>query len=158
MSEQAEPADGWIADLLEYATTAALLAMMILTFFDVLGRYLFNAPIFGAAEMIQFLLAATVFSGLGLVSQRDAHIAVELLSPRLRAWFPRTQPIIVGLVSAAGLFLMGFELGKTGIEAWQSGKATIVLEWPMYTITLLCAGLCLLAAALQLVAPWRHAS
>lgn len=138
--------------LLEWLTAAFLLVMMLLTFFDVLGRYFFNAPIFGAAEMIQFLLAATVFSGLGIVTARDEHIVVELFTPAIAARFPGLQKGLVQLFSVGGLILIGSQLARIGEQALRSGKTTIVLEWPVAAIALPSAGFCLLAAVLQLIA------
>ena len=53
--------------LIRWMACLTLAIMAALTFIDVLGRYLLNKPVFGAAEMIQFLLAGTVCrSGSGL--------------------------------------------------------------------------------------------
>lgn len=136
---------------LEWLTALLLLTMMLVTFADVVGRYLFSAPIFGAAEMVQFLLAATVFSALGVVSARNGHIAVELFGPALAAVAPRVQRFIVSGTSAAGLSLIGSRLWANGFEALHSGRVTIVLEWPIAVIALPSAVLCFLAAALQLI-------
>lgn len=137
--------------VLEILTSVLLFIMMVLTFVDVLGRYLVSAPIYGAAEMIQFLLAATIFSAMGLASDGDTHISVELFSPKLETMLPRFQPAFVTLASVAGLLLIGFELGRSGIESWLNGKTTIVLEWPIAVIALLSSAFCLFAALVQIV-------
>ena len=67
MKRQLRSAEHWPLEILKWIVSLLLFLMMAITFVDVIGRYLFNAPIFGAAEMIQFLLAGTVFSGLILV-------------------------------------------------------------------------------------------
>ena len=134
---------------LEWLTAMLLLTMMVLTFLDVLGRYVFSAPIYGAAEMIQFLLAATVFSAMGPVSAKDGHIYVELISPRLEAAFPRLQPFLVMAFTVVGLVLIGGQLARIGLEALQSGKTTIVLEWPIAMIALPSAFFCLSAAVVS---------
>jgi len=38
-----------LISILEVITAILLFSMMILTFIDVIGRYLFNAPVYGAA-------------------------------------------------------------------------------------------------------------
>ena len=38
-----------------------LFVMMVLTAADVIGRYVFNAPISGAFEIVQYLMALVVF-------------------------------------------------------------------------------------------------
>ncbi len=74
-----------------------------LTVWDVVGRYGFNRPLFGATEMIQWIMGAFVFCGPGLASARDAHVAVDLISPRLARRFPRAMAWVIGLFTAAGL-------------------------------------------------------
>jgi TRAP-type C4-dicarboxylate transport system permease small subunit len=68
---------------MEWLTAPFVFLMMILTFVGILGRYLFNAPIYVASEMIQFLLAASVFSTMGIVWARDGLIVVELFTPHV---------------------------------------------------------------------------
>ena len=72
----------WDLRLLRGITALFLFAMMAVTFADVVGRYLFSAPIYGAAEIIQVMLAITIFSAMGLVSHNDQHIAVDVFDAR----------------------------------------------------------------------------
>ena len=74
--------------LIKILSAVLLFLMMALTFVDVLGRYLFNAPIYGSAEMIQFLLALTIFSALGIVNADDSHIVVEVFEERIKKIIP----------------------------------------------------------------------
>jgi TRAP-type C4-dicarboxylate transport system permease small subunit len=65
--------------------------MMVLTFFDVVGRYLLNRPIRGAFEVTELALVVLIFAGLPLVSHADEHVTMDfidrLLPPRAaRAW------------------------------------------------------------------------
>ena len=69
-----------LISILEVITAILLFSMMILTFIDVIGRYLFNAPVYGAAEIIQILLIGVIFSAMPIVSKTNSHIAVELFS------------------------------------------------------------------------------
>lgn len=133
----------WLAAILMFAT-------MAVAFVDVVGRYLFNAPVFGATEIIQLLLGASIFAGLALVAEDDGHIAVDLFDPMFNRIFGRPRRILVGLVSAAGLALIGVELGRMGIDAVQTSRTTIVLQIPVAWMTLPGAVLCLCAALLQI--------
>jgi TRAP-type C4-dicarboxylate transport system permease small subunit len=143
---------------LEWISSLLLFTMMVVTFIDVIGRYVFSAPIFGAAEMVQFLLAGTVFSAMGLVSARDGHIFVELLAPMIEARIPKIQRAVVSFFSIAGLLVIGFQLMRIGVEALQTDKTTIVLEWPIALVALPCAFFCALAALLQFTSAGRSAS
>jgi len=118
-----------ILTLIRLLACLSLLIMMVLTFIDVIGRYIFNEPVFGAAEMIQFLLAGSVFAGLVLVSQKDGHVAVELISPLIERRIPRIHRVIVSLTTALGLGLICFEMMRLALHAFELSRVSIVLEW-----------------------------
>lgn len=149
MKEHALTQGHWLLDILKWIVSLLLCAMMMITFVDVIGRYVLNSPIFGAAEMIQFLLAGTVFSGLVLVSHEDKHVAVELFAPAIRARIPRLHDLIVVLFSVAGLLVIGVELSRITLHALEIGRLTIVLEWPIAVVSGPSAIFCFAAAVVQ---------
>jgi TRAP-type transport system small permease protein len=68
-----------------------LLLMMVLTFADVVARYLLNWPIRGGFEITELTLLVLIFAGLPLVSHADEHVTMDfidrILPPRLLdAW------------------------------------------------------------------------
>ncbi len=149
MREQASSPGQVLLSIQKWIVSTLLFLMMVITFIDVVGRYLLNAPIFGAAEMIQFLLAATVFSGLVLVSRADSHIAVELFAPSIHTRIPRLHDLVVVLFSTAGLLVIAFELGRITLHALEIGRTTIVLEWPIALVSLPSTFFCVVAAVIQ---------
>ena len=140
-----------ILSVLENISALLLFLMMALTFVDVIGRYFFTAPIFGAAEMIQFLLAMTIFGGLSLVNARDSHITVELLEPWLRKRIPRLQPIIVQTFSVFVMTIIAWQLTVFAIEANHLGSMTVVLEWPLVIVVGTVAGLSIVSLIAQIL-------
>jgi TRAP-type transport system small permease protein len=130
----------------------ALLAMMALTFLDVIARYLFAAPIYGVVEMIQFLLALMVFVGLALVNARNEHIVVELFSTALARRWPRIFQAGVAVLSILGMGLMVWGLWRASLHAAARGTVSVVLEipltWVIGTMAVLAAvGLILMVLA-----------
>jgi TRAP-type C4-dicarboxylate transport system permease small subunit len=57
--------------VLGVASSAILMCMMLLTFVDVVARYLLNRPIRGAFEVTELMLLVLIFAGLPLVSHAD---------------------------------------------------------------------------------------
>lgn len=149
------PKRRWDLSLLRGVTALFLFGMMGITFADVVGRYLFSAPIYGAAEIIQVMLAITIFSAMGLVAHHDQHIAVDLFDVPLSRMFGRTREILIGAISAIGLLLISFELARNGIDAIRTGRLTVVLEFSSAWMSLPGAVLCALAACLQMIASVR---
>ena len=70
-----------IIQTLEVLSTFVLAAMMLLTFVDVIGRYILGAPIFGATEMISTMLALAIFLGLGIANARPLLGRAEEITP-----------------------------------------------------------------------------
>jgi TRAP-type C4-dicarboxylate transport system permease small subunit len=113
---------------------AALLAMMILTFVDVLGRYAFKAPVFGASELISFLLAAMLFSGLALVSGEHGHITVTLFENWLDRKIGFARRWFIQAFCLAALALVAVKLARHALRMTRDRTATIVLDlatWPL---------------------------
>jgi TRAP-type C4-dicarboxylate transport system permease small subunit len=140
---------------LEWLALVLGATLLGLTVWDVVGRYGFNRPLFGATEMIRWIMGAFVFCGLGLVSARDAHVAVDLVSPRLARRFPRTMAGVTGVFTAAGLAMIAWQLTVMGLDAALRGKRSLVLELAIAVPLFGYAGLCALACALHLKGPVR---
>ena len=84
--------------------------MMVLTFFDVVGRYLLNRPIRGAFEITELGLLILIFAGLPLVSHADEHVTMDfidrLLPPRIAAAWIRA----VHALCAAIMFFLCWQV------------------------------------------------
>ena len=132
---------------LELLTSVFLVIMMVITFVDVLGRYIFNAPIFGANEMISSLLALVIFAGLGIANARDDHIVVELLDHRVRRLSPKVYEIVIQSFSVFVMVLIAFVLFELALEAYHQNALTYVLEIPLAYV----AGAVSFLAALSVV-------
>ena len=136
----------------EIVTAVLLFVMMMLTFADVVGRYVFTAPIFGAAEMIQFLLAMTIFGGLCLVNARDEHITVELFEIQLDRWMqPALRRVIIQLFSVGMMAVIAYQLYQFALDAERIGRKTVVLEWPFAAVAFTVAGLSVVSLIMQVL-------
>ena len=69
--------------VLGIAASTLLFFMMVLTFFDVVGRYLLNRPIRGAFEITELGLVVLIFAGLPLVSHADEHVTMDFIDRML---------------------------------------------------------------------------
>lgn len=119
---------------LEWVACALIMAMLLLTFVDVVGRYVFASPIFGASEIISALLALTIFAGLGITNARDEHIVVELVDHHFRRISPKLYDLIIQLFSIFAMGLVAFVLAEVALEAYHQKARTFVLEIPQYWV------------------------
>ncbi|HEX7219142.1 MAG TPA: TRAP transporter small permease [Burkholderiales bacterium] len=96
--------------MLGIAASILLLLMMVLTFADVVARYLLNHPIRGAFEITELTLLVLIFAGLPLVSHADEHVTMDfidrILPARLRAPWIR----FMHAVCAAIMFFLSWQV------------------------------------------------
>jgi TRAP-type C4-dicarboxylate transport system permease small subunit len=133
----------------------ALLAMMLLTFVDVIGRYGFHHSIFGAAEIIEQLMIVTVFAGLAFITARNEHITVTLLDFLIARHFDALQRWLSIAVSVGCTALITWRMFEHGMDLVRSGKRTAVLGLPQWTQPMSAAVLSLGGCALLAVAVVR---
>ena len=123
--------------------------MVLLTFTDVIGRRLFNTPVFGAHDITEHLMAVIVFSGLPLLTARRAHLSIDLFDSWLlrRQW--RVWHYIVNGLIASVLGLIAFEFAVSVGEAESMREVSQALGIPrawMYAYLSLTSGLAAVAA------------
>jgi TRAP-type transport system small permease protein len=113
-----QPAKAWErrADaVLGIAASALLLCLMLVTFADVVARYLFNRPIRGAFELTELTLLVLIFAGLPLVSHADEHVTMDFIDRVLPA---HAVPVLIravhAVVAAVFFFLTWQVLIKAG--------------------------------------------
>ena len=75
----------WADAVLGIAASLLLFLMMVLTFTDVVARYLLNRPIRGAFEITELALLVLIFAGLPLVSRADEHVIMDFIDRILPA-------------------------------------------------------------------------
>ena len=114
--------------VLGVSATAILFALMLLTFVDVVGRYLFNRPLRGGFEITELLLLVLIFAGLPLVSRADEHVTMDFIDRLLGA---RAQQLLVRAMHglcAAIMFLLTWLLWLKADRIWAYRDATDVLR------------------------------
>jgi TRAP-type transport system small permease protein len=125
------PAAGWerrIEAILGIASSSILLAMMLLTFVDVVARYLFSRPVRGAFEVTELMLLVLIFAGLPLVTYADEHALMDfidrLLGVRAQQWLERA----VQATCAAVMLLLAWVVWLKADRIWAYRDATDVLR------------------------------
>lgn len=78
-----------------------VLPLLGVVFFEVIMRYVFNAPTVWGFEMTVFLYGVHFMLGLAMTLGRGGHVQVDVITSRLK---PRTRAIM-GIISYCVLFL-----------------------------------------------------
>ncbi len=138
-----------LQQVVEILLMTFLSGMVLLTFTDVIGRRLFNTPVFGAHDITEHLMAVIVFSGLPLLTANRAHLSIDLfdrwlLQPQWRIW----HYLVNGLIAAV-LALIAYEFAVSVQEAndmREVGQALGIPRSWMYAYLAITSGLAALAA------------
>lgn len=152
-----------VARFLAVISALALLVMMLHVTADVIGKYLFNAPIPGTAEVVaSYYMVAAVFLPLAWVEVSEGSIVVELL---YNMFGRRAQLLSLFCATALSAVFYGglaWLLWSPAVKAWRIGEIVEgtwrVVIWP--TKFLLPLGLALACVVMLLrlvdIATGRH--
>jgi len=139
----------------------ALVAMTLLTFVDVTGRYLFNHPLLGAFETSEITLVLLVFGCLAYTEHRSGHVDIDILVSRFPA---RERALAEGLAALLSAVFWGAIAWRTALHALdvhRAGETSAILKLPVATVVGIAAigsTLFALALAARMLGALRHVS
>ena len=113
-------------------TAIIMFGMMAVTFVDVVGRYVFDRPIHGGFEMIQFMMPLAMFTALPIVTRDSGHITISLLDGTLAPRAAWIQRLIILIGSAGVVAFISWLLWLQGNELLVGQNISGFLEWPFY--------------------------
>ena len=120
--------DRFVVPALSAIAAIVLFVMMALTCADVIGRYFFAKPIFGAFELTEMLLAAMIFVGLPLVTLRNDHVTVDVLDPITPDWMFRLQHVAACLIGMLSTGYLAWRLWIRATTLYTGGETTAQLK------------------------------
>ena len=120
--------------------------MMLLTFVDVTGRYVFNSPLPALHEIISFMMPGLIFCILPLVCSKEEHVTIDLLDGFIQKPFKRLQSIAVNLVSSGAMFFLAWRLAEKSAAHFEFDEVTDDLYLILWPFSLLIAILSAVAA------------
>lgn len=131
--------EGVLNKLLSGTAALVMFLMMALTLVDVLGRYLFSAPVTGAFEVTELMLAAVIFLGLPLITAEGGHIAVDILDSALSDRVLAVQYWLVGLINVLAFGVFAWVLWEHAFKVLRYEDTTAVLQIPYAWLAFLMA-------------------
>lgn len=126
-----EPQTKWerrVDAVLGIAASAILFLMMLLTFVDVVARYLFNFPLRGGFEVTELMLLVLIFAGLPLVSHADEHVTMDFIDRVLPEAGRRLVVRVVHVICAAVMFFLTWQVWIKAGRISGYGDTTDVLR------------------------------
>lgn len=125
-----------------------LFALMALTFADVAGRYLFNSPLPGTAELTELGMGIVIFGGLPLVTARRSQITVTLFDRFIPERAVSIMDGLIALFSSVVLAVFAWRIGAEAAYRGGFGDMTPYLHLPIAPFAWF---MCAMAAASMLI-------
>lgn len=135
-----------------------IFAMAALTFADVIGRYVFSAPIQGTFEIVGLLLGVVTFAALPLVSHARAHITVDLFDSFIRGKLRWLQQFSILIGSACIVAFIAERLIAAGIDEAEANFVTEDLGLSRAPLLYSLAGLSIITVIILLIMVWQMAT
>ena len=131
------------ARLLAYAAGGLLILLALLTVADVLLRWLWNAPIYGAQDLSEMGLVLVVFGAIAYCGRAGGHVAVDLFVGWLPRGGRRVTDTLVRLASVAIFAILAWQMVRRGATAMEYDVTNLIEipRAPFYSFVGVGAGL-----------------
>jgi TRAP-type C4-dicarboxylate transport system permease small subunit len=123
----------WLARIA--AAVLGLLAVM--TFCDVIARYFFNSPFSFTVEITEIAMGMIVYFGVGLVTQDNGHISVDIVTLRLSDWWRAMLGLVTNVAALGFLALMVWRLWLRTVVLFDKGDVSPIMLIPRWPTALL---------------------
>lgn len=143
-----------IAKAIGWVGYALAIFMVLVTFFDVTGRYFFSKPILGSLDLIELAMGVLCGCAIFHTTVTDGHVIVDLFLVK----FSRHTQIIINSLGSFLAFAIWAAIAPKiyilGVEAFASGAHSSVLfipKGPFVCIMGVELFLCCLAALIKVI-------
>ena len=135
-----------VSGAVNLVAAVALVAMMLHVNLDVLGRYLFNAPLPMTTEVVSaYYMVAVVFLPLAAIEWRDGHISVEIVTQFIGDRTRTLLLLLTGLLSAAYFAAITWRTWLVAVDKYELGEfitgVAVLSIWPTRFLVPLGCGL-----------------
>ncbi len=125
-----------------------LAGIMMVSVVDVVGRYVLKQPLPGSSEITEVLMAILIYAGLPVVSERSAHITVDLFPIRSETT-ERIRHFAIGVLCASILALISWRLWIYADQIRGTRDVTEYLKLPQAPFAYVLSAFAGLTAAIE---------
>lgn len=122
-----------VEDLFNGVAGLFIVALMLFTCAEVIGRRFFNAPIPGAIDWIEVTMVAFAFLGVAACQRDGGHIRMELVMSQLKGRFLWTVEFVAVLLAFIFVVILIEQSWNHFLRSWNLGDSTIDIQlqlWP----------------------------
>ena len=130
---------GRVTDWLVRVGAVVLAVMVLMTFFDVMGRYLISQPIVGTVDMTELFMGLIIYLGVGATTHRGDHISVDIVVSHLAPALRMMTDLLSDVISAVLAVLICWQLWIVAVDTQVNTIVTRVWETPVYPVAYVMA-------------------
>ncbi len=133
----------------------ALIVMMSVTIADVTLRYVFNAPIRGAYDLVSSMLVVFVFNGMSTAFLQRRNIVIDLINSFTHRHVVAVLIRVADVLAILMLVMFAYAMITPAMQAYSYGDRKLELQLPIWILWVIagigmagaiaCAGGALLA-------------
>lgn len=113
----------------------ALVVLMLATVVDVIVRYIARASVPGMLEVAESALVTSVFLGLAWTSMQGGHVAVSIVTDRLKPALARWVAVVVWLLNAGLLAWLTYASVARALQATSRNETRFgLVQWPVWPL------------------------
>jgi len=146
----------WPYTALKIILAISLFGMAAITFVDVVGRYVFSAPIPGTFEIVGLLMGVVTFTALPLITRTQGHITVDLFDNLIRGRARRVQQFSILAGSALVMAFFAERLWSTAIDEYRSNFVTNYFGISRAPLLIVLSALSAATCAILLIMLWQY--
>lgn len=109
-----------------------IIAILTLMSYEIVARYVFNAPTNWSVEISTYILVGAAYVGAGLAHAQGANIRVELLLSWLRPNLRRPLEEISAWCGLAFVVVAAWQVALFTQSNWANGTASYILQLPQW--------------------------
>lgn len=113
--------------ILKWIGSVFLAIMMFLTAIDVSFRYIFNCPILGAMELVEYMMALLIPFSVAYCAFCKSHVAVEFILDRFSRKFQKAVDTPIKIITLLFLVMLTWQAFLYVVETFNSGLTSAVL-------------------------------
>lgn len=150
---------GRAAIWLAWFAAAVLVAIMAVTFVDVIGRNFFGRSLRGTVEAVSLMMGVLVFCGLAVTELNRGHIAVETFQGMFPKPIKRISLILNSLLAVGMAWLLLDQLFTKTLDVYAEQEFTMILKlpyWPAAILMLIGFALFFLLLVVRLIGELAH--
>jgi TRAP-type C4-dicarboxylate transport system permease small subunit len=123
---------GWLEEQLNLLAALSIFVLMVVGMIQILGRTIFDLPIEGYIDWIEFFAIVYAVAGISYCQRQGSHIRMEIMLVQLRGralWLAEAFAVLLALIIIGMLVHSTWQNFE---RAWRIGDSSMDIKLPLW--------------------------